>query len=97
MKQAQKMQKDLQEAQEKVAQVVVEGSAGGEAVVIQMRGDYSIVDIKIDPELLEEDVDMLQDMIKAAFNNGFEKVKKETDKHMGSLGAGGMPGMPGLF
>ena len=92
MKQAQQMQEKL--AQE-VAQIRVEGSAGGGMVTIKMDGHKNILGVKIDPEAAG-DVEMLQDMVTAACNDAARKVDEESQKKMsGMLGGMGLP--PGLF
>ncbi len=96
MKQAQKMQKDLQKTQAEIAQLSVEGTAGGGAVTVTLKGDYSVDNLSIDIDSSQDDIEMLQDMIQAAFNNAVEKVRQESEKRMGAV-SGDMPGIPGMF
>ena len=101
MRQAQKMQKDLAKAQEEIANMTFEGSAGGGMVTATARGDMSIASIRIDPEALDpEDTDMLEDMICAAVNEALRGVNDMSNARMGALTGGmnipGMGGMPGL-
>ena len=92
MKQAQQMQ---QRMQEEVAQIRVEASAGGGMVSVSMDGQKRVLSVKIDPEVAG-DVEMLQDMVMAAFNEAHKKVEDETQQKMsGMLGGLGLP--PGLF
>ena len=92
MKQAQQMQQKLQE---QIAAIRVEGSAGGGMVVVKMDGHKNVLSVKIDPEVAG-DVEMLQDMVLAAFNEGAKKVDEESQAKMGGmLGGLGLP--PGLF
>lgn len=92
MKQAQQMQQKLQE---QIAAIRVEGSAGGGMVVVKMDGHKNVLNVKIDPEVAG-DVEMLQDMVLAAFNDGSKKVDEESQSKMGGmLGGLGLP--PGLF
>ncbi len=92
MKQAQQMQQKLQE---QIAQIRVEGSAGGGMVTIKMDGHKNVLGVKIDPEVAG-DVEMLQDMVTAAFNDGAKKVDDESQSKMGGmLGGLGLP--PGMF
>jgi nucleoid-associated protein EbfC len=92
MKQAQQMQQKLQE---QIAAIRVEGSAGGGMVVVKMDGHKNVLNVKIDPEVAG-DVEMLQDMVLAAFNDGSKKVDEESQAKMGGmLGGLGLP--PGLF
>jgi DNA-binding YbaB/EbfC family protein len=92
MKQAQQMQEKMQQ---EVAQIRVEGSAGGGMVTVKMDGHKNVLGVKIDPEVAG-DVEMLQDMVTAACNEGARKVDEETQKKMGGL-LGGMGLPPGLF
>jgi len=92
MQQAQKMQ---QKMQEEVALIRVEASAGGGMVSVKMDGHKNVVGVKIDPEVAG-DVEMLQDLMMAAFNKAHKKVEDETQKKMsGMLGGLGLP--PGLL
>ncbi|OED36047.1 hypothetical protein AB834_03405 [PVC group bacterium (ex Bugula neritina AB1)] len=96
MKQAQKVQKDLEKSQKELAALILEGSAGGGAITIQIKGDHTVQKVVIDPDLLTEDIEMVQDMLQAAFNQAVEKIKEETDKRMGSFSQS-MPGLPNMF
>ncbi len=92
MQQAQKMQEKLQA---EIAQIRVEGTAGGGMVSIKMEGHKNAVSVKIDPEVAG-DVEMLQDLVLAACNDAVKRVEEESNKKMGSmLGGLGLP--PGLF
>lgn len=92
MKQAQQMQQKLQE---QVAAIRVEGTAGGGMVSIKMDGHKNVLGVKIDQEVAS-DVEMLQDMIMAAFNDASKKVDEEAQSKMGGmLGGLGLP--PGMF
>jgi hypothetical protein len=96
MKQAQKMQQDLQKAQEDLANMIVEGSAGGGMVIVKMNGQNEVISLKIDPEVVDpNDVEMLEDLIIAALNEAKEKVSKNSEDEMSKL-TGGMK-IPGLF
>ncbi|HEX4168259.1 MAG TPA: YbaB/EbfC family nucleoid-associated protein [Bryobacteraceae bacterium] len=92
MKQAQQMQEKMQE---QIAAIRVEGSAGGGMVSVKMDGQKNVLGVKIDPEVAG-DVEMLQDMVLASFNDAAKKVDEETQSKMGGmLGGLGLP--PGLF
>jgi nucleoid-associated protein EbfC len=92
MKQAQQMQ---QKMQEEVALIRVEATAGGGMVTVKMDGHKNVIGVKIDPEVAG-DVEMLQDMVMAAFNEAAKKVDEESQKKMsGMLGGLGLP--PGMF
>ena len=92
MKQAQQMQDRLQQ---EIAQIRVEASAGGGMVTVKMDGQRHVLGVSIDPEAAS-DVEMLQDMVMAAFNEASKQVEAESQKKMsGMLGGLGLP--PGLF
>jgi DNA-binding YbaB/EbfC family protein len=92
MKQAQAMQAKMQE---QVAAIRVEAGAGGGMVSVKMDGHKNVLGVKIDPEVAG-DVEMLQDMVMAAFNEAAKKVDEEAGQKMGGL-LGGMGLPPGLF
>lgn len=98
MKQAQKMQQQLAEAQENLEKVTVDASAGGGMVKVTVNGQMQLERIAIDPEALDpEDVEVLQDMIMAAVNEGVRGVAEIANKQMGAITGGmggGFPGMP---
>ena len=92
MQQAQKMQEKLQA---EIAQIRVDGTAGGGMVSIKMDGQKNVLAVKIDAEVAG-DVEMLQDLVLAACNEAVKKVDEESQKKMGGmLGGLGLP--PGLF
>ncbi|MBI3665022.1 MAG: YbaB/EbfC family nucleoid-associated protein [Acidobacteria bacterium] len=92
MKQAQKMQEQLQQ---QVAAIRVEASTGGGIVTVKMDGQKHVLEVKIDPEAAG-DVEMLQDMVLAAVNEAAKKVDEEAQSLMGGmLGGLGLP--PGMF
>ena len=92
MKQAQQMQQKLQE---EIALIRVDATAGGGMVSVKMDGHKNVLAVKIDPEVAG-DVEMLQDMMVAAFNEAVKKVEEETQAKMGGL-LGGMGLPPGLL
>lgn len=105
MRQAQKMQKELAKAQEEVAAMTAEGTAGGGMVTAVVRGDMTVESVTIDPEAVDpEDVEMLQDMVCAAVNEAIRNINEESNARLsavtGGMGlpgmGGGMPGIPGL-
>ncbi len=92
LKQAQEMQKKLQQ---EVEEMTVESSAGGGMVNVTMRGNKELLSVEIDPEAVDpEDVEMLQDLIMAAVNEASRKVDEAVQEQMGNM-TGGM-GFPGL-
>ena len=96
MKQAQKMQQQLAEAQENLEQVTVDASAGGGMVKATVNGKMMLESLTTDPEAVDpDDVEVLQDMIVAAVNEAVRGVNEVANKQMGAI-TGGMniPGMP---
>jgi len=92
MKQAEQMQKKMQE---EIALIRVEATAGGGMVTVGMDGKKMVSSVKIDPEVAG-DVEMLQDMMLAAFNEASKKVDEATQEKMGGL-LGGLGLPPGMF
>jgi nucleoid-associated protein EbfC len=92
MKQAEQMQKKLQD---EIALIRVEATAGGGMVTVSMDGKKNVTAVKIDPEVAG-DVEMLQDMVMAAFNEATKKVDDEAQQKMGGL-LGGLGLPPGMF
>lgn len=95
MKQAQKMQEDVKKAQEALADIEVEGAAGGGLVKVTMTCRFDVRRVTIDPSLLEDDKDMLEDLTAAAFNDALRKAQEMSDEKMGAATAG-MPMPPGM-
>ncbi|MEE2924749.1 MAG: YbaB/EbfC family nucleoid-associated protein [bacterium] len=96
MKQAQKMQADMMEEQEKLNSMVFKGSAGGGMAEVVVNGKMEITDIKIMPEAVDpEDVEMLEDVILAAIQEAQKKASQEKESSMSAL-TGGMK-LPGLM
>jgi DNA-binding YbaB/EbfC family protein len=96
LKQAQKMQEQMQKVQGELAQREVEGTAGGGAVKAVARCDGSIVRVKLDPKVVDPtDVEMLEDLIVGAVTNALEQAKKTQNDEMGKVTAG-MNLPPGL-
>lgn len=97
MKKVQKLQKQMTQMQEDLKKRTVEVTAGGGAVKIVMSGEKEVKDLKIDPAAVDpEDVEMLQDLLSAAFNEATKKVDEMMANEMGKL-TGGMGLPPGLF
>ncbi len=88
MKKAQEMQENLQKAQRELANREVTGEAGGGMVSVVMRGTHEVTRVRIDPELVGEDVEMLEDLIAAAINDAVHKVEKSNQAAMQEITAG---------
>ncbi len=95
MKQAQQMQENMQRAQEELARTEVEGQAGAGLVKVVMTCRHDVKKVSIDPSLMGEDRDMLEDLIAAAFNDAVRRAEAMTQEKMGGLTAG-MPMPPGF-
>lgn len=87
MQQAQKMQEDMQRAQEELANVEVTGNAGGGMVNVTLTGRMECRKVRIDPEVLS-DPEMAEDLIAAAINDAVNKVNETSQDKMGSATAG---------
>jgi nucleoid-associated protein EbfC len=94
MQQAQKMQENMQRAQEELAKLEVTGSAGGGMVSITLTGRMECRSVKIDPSVLS-DVEMAEDLVVAAINDAVNKVNAESQEKMSGATAG-MPIPPGM-
>ncbi|HKL76441.1 MAG TPA: YbaB/EbfC family nucleoid-associated protein [Halanaerobiales bacterium] len=96
MKQAKQMQAKMSKVQDELEEKTVEATAGGGAVKVVVNGKQEVLDLEIDPDAVDpEDVEMLEDLILAAVNEGLRKVQDMVDDEMGKV-TGGMniPGMP---
>jgi len=95
MKQAQAMQENLKRAQDELANTEVEGQSGAGLVKVLMTCKHDVRRVTIDPSLLAEDKDMLEDLVAAAFNDGLRRAEELSAQKMGKLTAG-MPLPPGM-
>lgn len=95
MKQAQAMQDNLKRAQDELALLEVEGQSGGGLVKVTMTGKHDVKRVQIDPSLLAEDKDMLEDLVAAAFNDGLRRAETVSAERMAKVTAG-MPLPPGM-
>jgi len=98
LKQAQKMQEEMMAAQESLKDEVIEASAGGGMVTVQVTGELHVNSITINPEAVDpEDVELLQDMVLAAINEGLRAAQELASAKLGGIagGLGGL-GLPGL-
>ncbi|MCR4302477.1 MAG: YbaB/EbfC family nucleoid-associated protein [Sulfuricaulis sp.] len=94
MKQAQAMQENMRKAQEQLAAIEVTGSSGGGLVNVTMTCRHDVKRVQIDPSLLQDDREVLEDLIAAAVNDAVRKIEKTTEEKMAGLTAGlNIPGM----
>ena len=95
MKQAQQMQDNMQKLQAKIAEMEVEGESGAGLVKVVMSGKHDVKRVTIDPSLLADDKDMLEDLVAAAVNDAVRKVESLTQEKM-SAATAGLPLPPGF-
>ena len=95
MKQAQKMQEEMQKAQAQLAEMEVTGESGGGMVQVIMNGRHEVRRITIDEALMQDDREMIEDLVAAAVNDAVHKVEKTSQEKMSGMMAG-MPLPPGM-
>lgn len=97
LKQVQKVQADMQKAQEELENKEYTSVVGGGAVEITMTGKKSVTALKISPDVVDpDDIEMLEDLITAAVNDVIEKIESDSQETMSAI-SGAMPSIPGLF
>ena len=97
LKQAQKMQKEIERIQNELVNLRIEGAAGGGMVTAVANGAQELLEVRIDPEVVDpEDVEMLEDLVLAAVNQALENAKARAESEMGAATGGMMPNIPGL-
>ena len=98
MKQAQELQSKMAKAQDELVNISVEGNSGGGMVIVNANGNREVTSVKINPEVLNEDLDLLEDLVLAATNQALSKAKQAAEEKMNSVNGGLMgnfkiPGM----
>lgn len=88
MKEAQKMQQRMQDAQQQLIQLIVTGESGGRKVQIKMNGRHDALEVIINPALMDEDVEIMQDLVCAAINDAVRKIEKVSKEKIAELTAG---------
>jgi DNA-binding YbaB/EbfC family protein len=88
MKQAQKMQEQLQKKQEEIANAEVTGQSGAGMVVVQMNGRHDVKKVTIDASLMSEDKELLEDLLAAAVNDAVRKIEAKNQENMSNMAAG---------
>ena len=97
MKQAQKMQRQMEEASKEMENKEVTATAGGGAVQVTVSGNKEIIRVKLDKEVVDpDDIEMLEDLIQAATNEALRKMDEESESSMSQI-TGGLGGMGGGF
>ena len=95
MQQIQKMQENMQKAQEEIANMEVVGEAGAGMVKVTMLGNHNIKRVEIDESLMEDDKEMIEDLVAAACNDAVRRVAEASQEKMSQV-TGGMPLPPGF-
>jgi DNA-binding YbaB/EbfC family protein len=95
MKQAQRMQEEMQKAQERLGAEEVTGESGGGMIKIVMNGKHEVRRVEIDPSLMEDDKEMLEDLVAAAVNDAAHRIAEKAQESMSGLTAG-LPLPPGM-
>jgi len=95
MKQAQQMQDNMKRVQEQLGSIEVEGQSGAGLVKVLMTCKYDLKRVNIDPSLLKDDKEMLEDLVAAAVNDAVRKIESTVQDKMASVTAG-MPMPPGM-
>ena len=88
MKQAKQMQEQFQKAQQNLAKLVVAGESGAGLVKINMNGRHDVVDVDISESLMQEDREIVEDLIAAAFNDAVRKLEEKNKETLGSMAGG---------
>lgn len=88
MKEAQKMQKKMQDAQQQLTDMLVVGESGGGLVKVQMNGRHDVKKVNINQNLMDEDAEMIEDLVAAAVNDAVRKIEKVSKDKISQLTAG---------
>lgn len=88
MKQAQQMQAKMEKAQQEIAEAEVVGESGAGMVKITMNGKHDVKRVEIDPELMKDDKEMVEDLVAAAVNDANRRIEKVSQEKMSSITAG---------
>ena len=99
LKNAQKLQEQMGNLQEKLGNIKVTGFSGGGMVTIDINGRMEVLNIKISPDAMNlQDLGLLEDLIKSAFTDGIEKIREAISRELGALtGSLGIPNLGGIF
>ncbi len=95
LKQAQKLQEEMKKSQERMASEEIIGESGGGMVKVTMTGRHEVKRVEIDPSLMGDDKEMLEDLVAAAFNDAARRVAEKLQENMAELTAG-LPLPPGM-
>ena len=98
LQQAKRVQEKIEELQGELAALRIEGQAGGGMVIAVVNGQQELISVKIDPKLVTEDVEMVEDLVVAAVRQAMEKSRDESQQKMNAVTGGMMSGLnlPGM-
>ncbi len=88
MKQARQMQEQMQKAQQEMANQIVEGESGAGLVKVSMNGRHDVTEVNLDPSLMTEDKEVVEDLIAAAFNDASRKLEDKNKDALGAMAGG---------
>ncbi len=98
LKQAQKLQEDMAKAQAELEHLVVEASSGGGVVTARASGKQELLEIKLDPDVVDpQEIEMLEDLVVSAVNQALKKARELSEERMSSVTSGLMGSLPGGF
>ena len=98
LKQAQEMQKQIEEVQSQLTDMIIEAESGGGMVCVKVNGKQEVLELTIDPDAMNEEKEMLEDLIISALNKALSKAQTDSQEKMNSVTGGMMGGMkiPGM-
>ena len=98
LKQAQEMQKQIENVQNQLSDMIIEAESGGGMVTVKVNGKQEVLELVIDPDAMKEDKEILEDLIISALNKGLSKAQFDSQEKMNSVTGGMMSGLkiPGM-
>ena len=98
MKQAQEMQKQIENVQNQLSDMIIEAESGGGMVTVKVNGKHEVLELFIEPDAMKEDKEILEDLIISALNKGLSKAQSDSQEKMNSVTGGLMSGLkiPGM-
>ena len=98
LKQAQEMQKQIENVQNQLSDMIIEAESGGGMVTVKVNGKHEVLELFIEPDAMKEDKEILEDLIISALNKGLSKAQSDSQEKMNSVTGGMMSGLkiPGM-
>ena len=93
LKQAQEMQKQIENVQNQLSDMIIEAESGGGMVTVKVNGKQEVLELVIDPDAMKEDKEVLEDLIISALNKGLSKAQSDSQEKMNSVTGGMMSGL----